>query len=166
MIYLTTKRVVKDWAAGRTITPAGPDASWTHNRYGRKFATQDYDENWFDAFAAFGLIPELVEPCFKIMTGHHYLDGAYTHTHKDTAPEGYVHVRCNTLLKKPNFGGMPHCGGQIMEVEKGDLWLVLASLEEHGSTPINGGERLLFSFGGLVPVEQIKAIIKSGGPPL
>jgi hypothetical protein len=32
-------------------------------------------------------------------------------------------------------------------------------MEFHTSTPIKGGERLIFSFGGLVPVEQIKNII-------
>jgi hypothetical protein len=63
------------------------------------------------------------------------------------------------MLKKPSKGGNPIIDGEEIEVNENDLWLCLASLEKHYTTPIEGGERLVFSFGALVPIDQIKRII-------
>ena len=49
---------------------------------------------------------------------------------------------------------------QITNLEKNDLWLILASLENHGSTPIKNGERLVYSFGALVKDEQVNKILQ------
>lgn len=151
-------RVVKNWAKQKNIVPA-TSGFISPNGIGRKFAKQSSDPYWKDAFDAFGLVADCVEPNFQIFTGVHYLAGAYTHIHKDQAPEGYVHTRCNVVLKKPEHGGDPIIDGEVIPVEVGDLWLVLASLEHHGSTPINKPSRVIKSFGGLVKFNQIQNII-------
>ena len=126
---------------------------------GRRYAVQDTAPYWNEAFMEFGLKPVEVEPIFKNLTGNHYQDGAFVHPHTDPAPDGFVHTRCNLMLKKPKEGGNPVLDGEELVVEEGDLWLCIASMELHSSTPIKGGERLVFSFGGLVPIEQIKNIV-------
>jgi hypothetical protein len=63
------------------------------------------------------------------------------------------------MIKKPLIGGDPILDDEIVYVEEGDLWLCLASMEYHSSTPIKGGERIIFSFGGLVPIEQINNLL-------
>jgi hypothetical protein len=117
------------------------------------------DPNWANAFSIFNLAPVSVEPAFKIFTGVHFLPGAFTHIHKDEAPDGLVHVRCNVMLEQPPSGGMPIVDGEVLDVGVGDLWIVLASKEKHGSTPISAPTRVIKSFGGLVPESQVRQII-------
>lgn len=156
---LSISRVVKNWKYASMVDP-----SFNFNLNplgdGRRFAVQNTAPYWKEAFAEFGLKPTEVEPLFKNLTGNHFQDGAFVHPHTDPAPEGMVHTRCNLMLKKPKEGGNPVLDGEELDIEEGDLWLCLASMELHSSTPIKGGERLIFSFGGLVPIEQIEAIVK------
>lgn len=156
---LSVPRVVKSWRYGRFVSP---NTSFQLNNVGqgRRFATQDEAPYWHEAFAEFGLAPSCVEPIFKNLTGNHFQDGAFVHQHTDPAPKGFVHTRCNLMLRKPVKGGNPVLDGEEIEVEEGDLWLCLASMELHSSTPVYSGERLIFSFGGLVPVEQIMKVVQ------
>jgi hypothetical protein len=156
---LKIPRVVKQWKYAPMVNPSFNFKLNTAGN-GRRFATQDTSPYWDEAFMEFGLKPVEVEPIFKNLTGNHYQDGAFVHPHTDPAPEGFVHTRCNLMLKKPKQGGNPILDGKEIDVEEGDLWLCLASMELHSSTPIKGGERLIFSFGGLVPVKQIEAIVE------
>lgn len=112
-----------------------------------------------EAFQEFNLIPDLEEITFKNYTGNHYVDGAFVHEHTDPAPEGYEHVRCNLMIKKPKVGGLPIIDGEELDVDEGDLWLCLASLEKHSSTPISGGERIIFSFGALIERANVEKIL-------
>jgi hypothetical protein len=155
---LLVPRVIKGWAKNRVVMPA--KSGFISNCYGREYAMEDTDPNIGAAFAAFGLTPTHVEPMFKIFTGRHFLEGAHTHIHKDSTPDGYVHVRCNVMLEKPAFGGDPIVNGEKIEVAVDDLWLVIASLEPHGSTAISGPLRVIKSFGGLVPTVQLQKILK------
>jgi hypothetical protein len=157
MIELKTPRVVKGWGLGKKILPA--NSGFIDNGYGRKFATQERDPNMFDAFSAFGLNLKYREPQFQIFTGIHYLAGACTHIHQDEATDGYVHVRCNVMLEKPDCGGLPIINETVLDVEVGDLWIVFASLEKHGSTQISQPTRVIKSFGGLFPKYEIQQII-------
>lgn len=154
---LSIPRVIKGWRYGAFVTP---NTNFNPNNagQGRRFATQDKAPYWREAFMEFGLTPSCAEPIFKNLIGNHFQDGAFVHPHTDPAPEGFVHTRCNLMLRKPVKGGNPVLDGEEIEVEEGDLWLCLASVELHGSTPIYGGERLIFSFGGLVPLDQIKKV--------
>ena len=141
------------------MQPCAQPNQFIDNGHGRKFSSQPIAKYWSEAFAAFGLVPNSVEPQFQNMTANHYLDGAFTHEHQDYAPDGLVHVRCNVMLRKPLIGGNPIIDGERIEVGENDLWLCLASLERHASEPIQGGERLMFSFGGLVPLTQVSQIV-------
>jgi len=155
---LAIPRVVRQWKHASQVVP---NLNFELNQagYGRRFATQESAPYWAEAFAEFGLAPTSVEPIFKNLTGNNYAEGAFVHPHTDPAPDGFVHTRCNLMLRKPKNGGNPVLGGEEIVVEEGDLWLCLASLELHSTTPISGGERLIFSFGGLVPFEQIQKIL-------
>jgi hypothetical protein len=154
---LKINRVIKNWKYANNIIIE--NNQFIENGHGRKFKIQDSANHWKDAFNEFGLKPDKIEPIFKNFIGNHFKDGAAVHEHTDFAPDGYVHTRCNLMLKKPLKGGNPILDGEEIEIDKNDLWLCLASLEKHYTTPIEGGERLIFSFGGLVPIEQIKQII-------
>jgi hypothetical protein len=154
---LIKQRIVKSWSYAGQVSPA--TTGFIGVEMGRRFSTQDSHSLWLKAFAEFGLTPVSVEPTLKCFTGNHFLDGAFTHKHIHTAPKGLVHTRCNLMIKKPLIGGDPIIDDEIVCVEEGDLWLCLASMENHASTPIKGGERIIFSFGGLVPTEQINNLL-------
>jgi len=156
---LNIPRVVKNWKYADKIVVLNNDFELNNVGFGRRFAIQDDTLYWKEAFNEFGLIPNYIEPMYKNMVGNHFLDGAFVHEHIDQAPEGYVHTRCNLMIKKPNKGGNPILDGKEIDVKVNDLWLCLASLEKHASTPILGGERLIYSFGALVDIDQIKKII-------
>jgi hypothetical protein len=156
---LKISRVIKKWKYGPFVIPNTKFQLNTAGN-GRRFAMQNVAPYWKEAFAEFGLKPDCVEPIFKNLTGNHFQDGAFVHPHIDFAPDNFVHTRCNLMLKKPKQGGNPVIDEEEVDVEEGDLWLCLASIENHSSKPIKGGERLIFSFGGLVPVEQIEAIVE------
>jgi hypothetical protein len=158
-MQLAIPRVIKNWEHASQIKPCTQMDSFTENNFGRRYASQATAPYWKEAFVAFGLQPECVEPQFQNMTANHFLDGACTHEHIDDAPDGLAHVRCNVMLKKPPIGGNPILDGVHVNVEENDMWLCLASLERHASEPIQGGERVMFSFGGLVPIEQVNKIL-------
>jgi hypothetical protein len=154
---LKIPRVIRQWKYVSMVNPSF-DFKLNNAGNGRRFATQDTVPCWKEAFFEFGLEPISIEPMFKNLTGNHFQDGAFVHPHTDPAPEGLVHTRCNLMLRKPVKGGNPIIDSEELDINEGDLWLCLASMELHSSTPIKGGERLIFSFGGLVPIEQIKNI--------
>ena len=155
---LKIPRVINQWEYGSMVEPCF-DFKLNNAGDGRRFAIQNTALYWKEAFFEFGLEPVSVEPIFKNLTGNHFQDGAFVHPHTDAAPEGLVHTRCNLMLRKPAKGGNPVIDGEELDINEGDLWLCLASMELHSSTPIKGGERLIFSVGGLVPIEQINKII-------
>ena len=152
-------RIIKNWRDPAQFSL--PLGDFVDNGYGRKYLPHDNAPFRAEAFAAFGITELNPEPRFKNFIGNHYADGAFTHTHSDPAPQGFVHTRCNWMIKKPPVGGDPVLDGEVVAVEQGDLWICLASAEIHGSTPIAGGERLICSFGALVPVAQIQPLLVS-----
>jgi hypothetical protein len=162
-MLLKAPRVVKNWKSPTLF--AFPQGSFYPNRFGRQFLIHETAPFREEAFAAFGVSDLADEPQFKNFIGHHYQDGAFTHTHQDAAPDGYVHTRCNWMIKKPQNGGNPVLDNVEVSVEEGDLWLCLASLERHGSTPISGGERLICSFGALVPKKALAHILDQQPEP-
>lgn len=151
-------RVVKNWKFAEKINPA--INGFEQNGYGHKVSRTNDLSYWKDAFSEFGLTPNEIEPLDRNFTAIHYLDGACTHMHKDVAPDGYVHVRCNVLLEKPLKGGHPIIDGKAIDVDVNDLWILFASLEKHGSIKISGGKRIIYSFGALVDIEQVKKLMQ------
>ena len=156
-MLLRTSRVIKNWKPPSYFSM--PKGEYLENSFGRRFMSHEEAPFRDEAFAAFGITETIREPQFRNFIGNHYLDGAATHTHKDAAPNGYAHARCNWMVKKPAAGGDPVLDGVVVPVEEGDLWLCLASLERHGSTPISGGERIICSFGALVPIAALSHIL-------
>lgn len=158
-MLLQTPRVTKGWKHPDCFSM--PEGVYRDNSFGRRFMSHEDAPFRDEAFAAFGIAETMREPQFRNFLGNHYLDGACTHAHKDSAPHGLVHARCNWMVKKPPSGGDPILDGVVVPIEEGDLWLCLASLELHGSTPIVGGQRLIQSFGALVPATALSHIIKN-----
>jgi hypothetical protein len=156
-VLLQTPRVIKNWKY--PICFSMPEGIYRDNSSGRRFLSHEDAPFRDEAFAAFGITETMREPQFRNFVGNHYADGAATHAHKDGAPVGYVHTRCNWMVKKPISGGDPILDGVVELVEEGDLWICFASLEVHGSTPIAGGERLIQSFGALVPITALSHIL-------
>lgn len=156
---LKINRVIKNWKYANDITIEDKPFITNNVSSGRRFKMQETANHFEDAFKEFDLKPNRLEPIFKNFIGNHFKDDAAVHEHLDPAPEGFVHTRCNLMLKKPLEGGNPIIDGEELKVNQNDLWLCLASLEKHCTTPIKGGERLIFSFGGLVSIDQIKKII-------
>lgn len=138
-----------------------PDrSSFEPNGDGRRFVRHcDIDDNIVkEAFAAFGINSFLSEPRLGNFIGNNYLDGACVHKHKDNAPDGYQHVRCNFALEMPKYGGNPLLDDKEIGIKEGDIWICFASLEYHATTPIKGGERLILSCGSLVESELVQKI--------
>jgi hypothetical protein len=152
-------RVIKNWRdPAQFVMPLGNFIDNQGHR-GRRYLSHEDAPFRTEAFTAFGITEFYPEPFYKNFIGNHYLDGAFTHEHSDTAPEGFAHVRCNWMVKKPPVGGDPILDGEVVSVEEGDLWLCIASMERHGTTPIAGGERLIYSFGALVKSENLRHIL-------
>lgn len=158
---LLIPRVIKNWEYASKINLNNINFELNTSGYGRRFSTQEEAPFYLEAFKEFNLVPNKIEPIYKNMIGNNYLDGAYVHEHTDEAPDGYVHTRCNLMIKKPNIGGNPIIDGEEFNIEVNDLWLCLASLEKHSSTPIYGGERLIFSFGALIKKDEIDSILNN-----
>lgn len=156
---LLVNRVVKGWKNPSVFTPTPQAFKPNAAGSGRRFAPHTNAPLASLAFDAFGLCMDAPEPIFGHMIGNNYEDGAFVHQHMDPAPEGYAHVRCNWMVKKPPLGGDPILDGEVVMVEEGDLWLCIASMERHGTTPISGGERLIYSFGALIKNENLRHIL-------
>ena len=148
-----------DISAIRSFVDAAlPTAQWMENGFGRRYATYKDAPDFNKAFALYGLKPIRVEPMFQCFIGNHYLDGAFVHEHQDLNNGDLTHVRVNVMLKKPNHGGNPVINSIEINVNEGDVWLCISGKERHASTPISGGERLVFSYGGLVERHEVEAL--------
>lgn len=156
---LLVPRVIPNWKLAKDIISATTGFGVNGVKEGHEVSRTDNLHLWKEAFAEFGLVPKELEPVDKNFTAVHYLDGVCTHLHRDEAPEGLVHVRCNVLLEKPTKGGHLLIDDEVIAVQKHDLWILLASMENHGTTKISGSKRVIYSFGALVELDQIKKII-------
>jgi hypothetical protein len=157
---LAVNRVVKGWRNPADFTlPVAQSFKANTAGSGRCFVSHTKTPLAEIAFSAFGLYIDVLEPVFGHFIGNNYADGAFVHQHTDPAPKGFAHVRCNWMIKKPPVGGDPILDGEVVPVAEGDLWLCIASMERHGTTPISGGNRLIYSFGALVRLEQLCSLV-------
>ncbi len=158
---LTVNRIVKNWNGASKIKYTTTGFVENTMGPGRRFAKQNIDnELWEDAFKQFNLTNIKKDPFYGNILMNHYKEDAFTHIHQDESQEGHIHVRANVMLKKPEEGGDIIIDDNTYQIEVNDLWLVLASMEKHGSTPIKNGERLLFSFGASVPEKEVEKILQ------
>jgi len=90
------------------------------------------------------------EPTYKCFLGCN-VSGGKVHPHRDQAPLGKWHIRCNLLLSKPERGGQPIIEGQRLELQEGDLWAFVPSQVLHWSSQVEGErKRFICSYGFLV----------------
>lgn len=141
-------RVIKNWKPAKEFCM--PTGGFKANGYGRQYLSIPEIKFRDAAFSAFGYKNLVEEPIYKNFVGNHYLDGAFVHEHTDSAPDGFMHVRVNWMVKKPPVGGNPVLDGAELNVNVGDLWICYASEERHSSTPVYGGQRVVCSFGALI----------------
>lgn len=145
------ERVIKNWEYADKVEINNTDFIYNHSGIkGRSYAIQNTTKYFKEAFAAFNLYPDHVEERLGIMLIKHDQDGTYTQQHRDPAPSASIHVRVNVMLKKPPKGGDAVIDGNVITLDQNDIWLIYTNLEYHGSTPIYGGERLIYSFGGIL----------------
>tara|TARA_B100000900_G_scaffold415836_1_gene447436 strand:- start:3986 stop:4468 length:483 start_codon:yes stop_codon:yes gene_type:complete len=152
---LKVNRIVKNWKHASMLSYVD-DFAQNPISPGRRYAPQKINVDlWKKAYAEYNLNPMMEDPFLGSMVMHHYDDGACTQRHKDKTIEGFTHVRINIMLKKSPIGGDIYVDDEELKIEQNDMWLILTNLEEHGSTPISGGDRLVYSFGSLIPTKEL-----------
>lgn len=155
---LKINRVIKNWKYASFLKYEN-DFAENPVSPGRRYAPQKLNfDLWKKAYSEFNLNPTREDSYLGCIVMHHFQDGAFTQRHKDKTEPGFVHVRANIMLKKPPEGGDIFIDDEVINVEEKDLWIILTNLEEHGSTPIKGGDRLIYSFGSLIPTQEINHI--------
>ena len=158
---LAVNRVVEGWRSPADFILPTQAFKTNPAGAGRRYMSHTKTALAEVAFNAFGLRMDAPEPMFGHLIGNNYADGAFVQQHTDSAPAGFAHVRCNWMVKKPPVGGDPILDGEVVPIAEGDLWLCIASIERHGTTPISGGERLIYSFGALVKNENLRHILNN-----
>lgn len=77
------------------------------------------------------------------------------HPHCDPKNDGLSALRCNVMTRAANAGAELYVGGQLVDVEVGELHCYLASDFEHYVTDVAGETpRILWMFGAYVPKED------------
>lgn len=75
-------------------------------------------------------------------------EGGNVHPHRDGAPFGNRHLRCNLFVQLPHAGGLPVVGGKRCEVAECDMLAFFPSEQEHYSDLVGGAkERIICSYG-------------------
>lgn len=95
-----------------------------------------------------------LEPIFKDMVTFIEKNG-FIHDHIDPTQNGYKHVRFNLFLSKPDFGGEPIYGGNILNIEEGEYIKYEVDSIHHSSKPVLGNKpRITISYGILIKNEK------------
>ena len=66
-------------------------------------------------------------------------------------PEDAENFRCNIMVQMADESGYPVIGGESIEMSEGDCWGFFASRHSHGTHVIEGGTRIIYGFGFIVP---------------
>jgi hypothetical protein len=82
--------------------------------------------------------------------------GGDLHEHKDPKSEsGLFALRCNVMTRAADAGAELYVGGQLVDIQVGELHCYLASEFEHYVTEVQGDiSRVLWMFGGFVPAQD------------
>lgn len=81
--------------------------------------------------------------------------GGDVYPHKDPRLGGYAALRCNVMTRAADANAELYVGGQLVNIEVGELHCYLASEFEHYVTEVQGeNSRVLWMFGAAVPVED------------
>jgi len=91
-------------------------------------------------------------------------DGGNVHLHKDPINNGLSALRCNVMTRAADTGAELYIGGQLIDIEVGELHCYLASEFEHKVTEVKGSTpRVMWMFGAYVPFSDWEnGVIKVG----
>ena len=102
------------------------------------------------------------EPLFRDSVGY-MLHGASLHRHTDPNPDdgsGLIHTRFNVYVQLPHKGGYPIYNNIHCTLEERTYICCRSGLDFHSCAPVEGErERIVLSFGVLVPPERIQDIV-------
>ena len=99
------------------------------------------------------------EPLFKDSIGY-MLDGGKLHEHSDPNHDNLIHTRFNVYVQIPESGGFPIYNGQTCKLKERTYICCRAGIDLHSCEKVVGNrERVILSYGFLIPQEQIENII-------
>ena len=92
--------------------------------------------------------------------------GGDVYAHRDPkSNEGLATLRCNVMTRAADVGCVLHIGGQVVDIEVGELHCYLVSEHEHFATPVEGNtSRVMWMFGAHVPAQDWDSGSISFGP--
>lgn len=100
------------------------------------------------------------EPIFKDSIGY-MLDGASLHLHTDPNPSEseLIHTRYNVYVQLPDKGGYPIYNNIHCTLKERTYICCRSGLDYHSCAKVEGPrERIILSFGLLLPIDRIKHI--------
>lgn len=100
---------------------------------------------------------EKQEPEYKDSIGYMF-DGSQLHVHKDPNIDGLIHTRFNVYVKIPEIGGYPVYDGKVLRLKERTYICCRAGLDVHCCQKVYG-DRIILSYGFLLPFERVKNII-------
>jgi hypothetical protein len=82
--------------------------------------------------------------------------GGDVYPHIDpSGPDGLATLRCNIMTRAADVGCVLYVGGQVVDIEVGELHCYLVSEHKHFVTPVEGNtNRVMWMFGAHVPSED------------
>ena len=82
--------------------------------------------------------------------------GGDVYAHRDPpSRNGLATLRCNVMTRAADAGCILHIGGQVVDIEVGELHCYLVSEHEHFATPVEGNtSRVMWMFGAHVPAND------------
>jgi hypothetical protein len=95
-------------------------------------------------------IEHKVEPVFQDFIAVIGPQG-YIHKHVDDNQANMIHCRFNVFFQLPTKGGETFYNGKPANTKEGHYVFSKSGLEEHYTHPIEEGERIVISFGCLIP---------------
>lgn len=91
--------------------------------------------------------------------------GGDVYAHRDPpGPNGLATLRCNIMTRAADSGCVLTVGGQVLDIEVGELHCYMVSDHVHSATPVEGvTSRVMWMFGAHVPSEDWNSgLIKFG----
>jgi len=102
---------------------------------------------------------QIQEPLFKDSIGYMF-DGAQLHEHTDPNHDNLIHTRFNVYVQLPEIGGYPVYDGKTLKLKERTYICCKSGIDSHYCEKCEGKrERIVLSYGFLLPYDRIKNII-------
>ena len=99
------------------------------------------------------------EPHFRDSVGY-MTEGGQLHLHLDPNPNSdLIHTRFNVYVKLPEKGGYPIYANKTCKLKERTYICCRSGIDKHCCTKVEKGERIILSFGFLIPKSRIENII-------